>query len=60
MVCPSTSRSPLRSARPDTTTELRVPSEVMLVCAEVRTDPLRLPVTLPVTSPVRGAVTLAN
>ena len=28
-VCPSTSRSPLRSVPPDTVTELRVPSEVM-------------------------------
>ena len=28
-VCPSTSKSPLRSVPPDTVTELRVPSEVM-------------------------------
>ena len=36
----------------------KVPTLVMLVCAAVSTEPVKLPATLPVTSPVKSPVTL--
>tara|TARA_R110000764_G_C10848111_1_gene365019 strand:- start:314 stop:688 length:375 start_codon:yes stop_codon:yes gene_type:complete len=55
-VVPELTVKPSTVAVPVTARELRVPTLVMLVCAAVSTEPVKLPVTFPVMAPLAAIV----
>ena len=57
-VCPAAVKLPSSKVAPETPKAVKLPTLVMLVCAAVSTEPVKLPATLPVTSPVKSPVTL--